>query len=126
MTRTSTVCQSLPKPALFLPALLLVAFVSLSQTASAQPVPTVSNVAPVYLKHGESLDLTITGGNLADVSSVAVPNPRGLAVELVKPEKPDAAKAQLKLTAAADAPRRHRAAAGDGRAVSCHQGQGAG
>lgn len=94
-----------------LSVLLAIAF-GCARIAVAQPLPALAGVPPVYLKQGESQDLTLTGQNLAGVTAVVVvPDPRGLTAALVQPDKPadgskpDAnAPAKVKLSAAADAP----------------------
>src|SRR4051812_27529460 len=55
--------------------------------AVAQPVPALTNVPAVYLKEGDSIELTLTGQNLGDVTGVVVPNPRGLAAGLLEAEE---------------------------------------
>src|SRR4051812_11176660 len=55
--------------------------------AIAQPVPALTNVPAVYLKQGDSIELTLTGQNLGDVTGVVLPNPRGLAAGLLEAEE---------------------------------------
>src|SRR3954454_17541981 len=55
--------------------------------AVAQPVPALTNVPAVYLKQGDSVELTLTGQNLGDVTGIVVPNPRGLATGLLEAEE---------------------------------------
>src|SRR3954454_14410287 len=55
--------------------------------AVAQPVPALTNVPAVYLKQGDSVELTLTGQNLGDVTGLVVPNPRGLAAGLLEAEE---------------------------------------
>src|SRR3954467_4801886 len=49
-------------------SLLLVFAIGGARLASAQPLPALTGVPPVYLKQGESQDLTLTGQNLAGVT----------------------------------------------------------
>src|SRR5438046_2662719 len=69
-------------------SLAVVAVCALARLAAAQPFPALTGVPPVYLKQGESQDLTLTGQNLAGVTAVVVPDPRGVAAALVQPDKP--------------------------------------
>jgi len=58
-----------------------------SSRAAAQPAPALTNVPAVYLKQGDSVELTLTGQNLGDVTGIVVPNPRGLATGLLEAEE---------------------------------------
>src|SRR3954465_15227729 len=69
-----------------LPVLLMVLF-GPTLVAKAQPIPTLTNVPAVYLKQGDSVELTLTGQNLGDVTGVLVPNPRGLTAGLLEAEE---------------------------------------
>lgn len=73
---------------------------------NAQPVPVLNQPAPVSVQRGQSVELTLSGGSLANVTAPALSGNDGgaLTAELVKPEgQPNDGQAKLKLTAAADA-----------------------
>ena len=72
--------------------------------ASAQPVPTLSGLTPIYFKQGESREVTLTGGNLGTVTSAVVIGAKGLSADLITPDKPNPSQAKLKLTVAVSAP----------------------
>ena len=71
--------------------------------ARAQPVPTLTNTAPIYLRQGESRDVELSGQNLASAQSVALPDARGLTASLDKPAKTNGP-LHVKLTATTNAP----------------------
>src|SRR4051794_28647479 len=68
-------------------AALLLFLIGSAAIAHAQPVPALTNVPAVYLKQGDSVELTLTGQNLGDVTGIIVPNPCGLAAGLLEAEE---------------------------------------
>ena len=86
---------------------LLVAVVFATSIANAQPAPQLGGVTPIYLKQGQSLDVTLGGSNLGGASQVFLTDAAGLSAELITdkaadPKKPVNA-VKVKLTATADA-----------------------
>ena len=86
--------------------LMLEGILGHASSTEAQPAPALTNVPPVYLKQGESQELTLTGQNLGGVSSVAVADPRGVVAALLDaeeltPEEKAKAAAEAKARAAA-------------------------
>ena len=71
--------------------------------ARAQPAPNLTNVPPIALKRGASIDVTLNGRSLASLASASIAEPHGLTVTLVKPETPTENEIHLKLAAAPDA-----------------------
>jgi len=82
----------------------IAATMALHSPLRAAPAPALTSPPPVYLKQGESQDVTFTGQHLAGVTSAAVPDPRGVEAALVKPDKPQDGAVHVKLSASADAP----------------------
>ncbi|HZN64591.1 MAG TPA: PPC domain-containing protein, partial [Tepidisphaeraceae bacterium] len=74
----------------------------MGSAAVAQPVPTASS-SLISIQRGQTLEVTVNGSNLSTVASVGIEDPQGLDVALVNPEKPDNAKATLRIVAAPDA-----------------------
>src|SRR5882724_936621 len=72
-------------------------------TAAAQPLPSLSNTTPIYLRQGESREVPLEGQNLAGAQSVSLAAARGITAVLVAPEKPGAMPLRLKLVATPDA-----------------------
>lgn len=68
----------------------------------AQPAPAVSN-ALLSVQRGQTLEVAVTGSNLAGVTSAGMRESQGLEATLIRPEKPDNSRATLKLVAATDA-----------------------
>jgi hypothetical protein len=85
----------------FFAAVALIAGAS-AVPARAQPVPSVAN-SLVSVQRGQTLELIVTGSNLASVASTGMREPQGLEATLVKAEKPEDGKVRLKLVAAPDA-----------------------
>src|SRR5687768_17619567 len=75
---------------------------TVSAPVSAQPVPTV-NSPLVSVQRGQTLEVVVNGSNLAAVASTGMREPQGLEALLVKADKPDNARATVKLIAAPDA-----------------------
>src|SRR5688572_17478664 len=71
--------------------------------ALGQSAPTLTAPAPVSLQRGQSLEVTLPGSALANVSSVVLPEDSRLTATLAKSDKPDA-EIKLKFAADADAP----------------------
>jgi hypothetical protein len=80
------------------------ATIAFHRPLQAAPAPALTSPPPVYLKQGESQEVTFTGQHLAGVTSAAVPDPRGVEAALVKPDKPQEGAVHVKLSASADAP----------------------
>lgn len=88
------------QPAHFILFAILLAAVA----ARAEPGPALTNPPPVYLQQGESREIEMSGSHLERVTGAAVPEPRGVEAALVKPDKPSAGSAKVKLSVSADAP----------------------
>lgn len=89
-------------------AMLALLTVGAASTAHAQPIPAVNAPAPVSVQRGQTVELTLTGGSLAGVTSVALAANDGsaLTAEMVKPaegQPPADNQAMLKLTASSEA-----------------------
>jgi hypothetical protein len=82
--------------------LTFAALAAVSPCAIAQPVPTVSNPL-LSIQRGQTLEIAVTGSNLAAVASTGMREPQGLDATLVKAEKPEDGRAKLRLVAAPDA-----------------------
>lgn len=95
--------MAIPRCARFTTTALFSVFFAMVAAAKAAPAPTVGAVPPAAMKQGETIELKIAGQNLSGVASASVVNPRGLSVELVKPEKPNPNEIRLKITSAVDA-----------------------
>lgn len=80
----------------------LIALASASRRAVAQPVPSVGN-SLVSVQRGQTLEIAVTGANLAGVTTIGIAEPLGLEATLVKPDKPEDGRAKLRLVAAPDA-----------------------
>src|SRR5437879_3303321 len=55
--------------------------------SGAQPAPSLSGVLPVYLRQGESREITLSGRNLAAAIAVAMPDAAGVTATLLPAEK---------------------------------------
>lgn len=76
---------------------------AMAALAGAQPAPSIDPPVPMALRQGQTVELKLGGHNLGRIASTSIANPRGLAVELIKPEKPTETEIKLKLSAASDA-----------------------
>ncbi|HEX8916249.1 MAG TPA: hypothetical protein VF796_28120, partial [Humisphaera sp.] len=83
--------------------LAVLAVLLLATAASAQPAPSLTGAAPIYLRQAESQDVTIAGANLAGASAVFLTDARGLTAQLLPDDKPAANRVKLRLAAASDA-----------------------
>ena len=63
----------------------------------------LSAAPPIALAQGQSIEVALNGQNLSSLASAAVAQPRGVTVNLLKPEKANQNELRLKITAAADA-----------------------
>jgi hypothetical protein len=87
-----------------LPSLLgATALILTAAAALAQPVPTLSGPAPVYLQQSETQELAFGGANLAEASAAVLTNAQGLTADLVKPDKSTPGEVKVKLAAGAKA-----------------------
>src|SRR5689334_1007960 len=68
----------------------------------AQPMPSLSGVLPVYLRQGESREITLTGQNLTTATSITIPDAAGVTAKLLAAEKPNTPR-HVKLSASTDA-----------------------
>jgi hypothetical protein len=75
----------------------------LAAPALAQPVPKINDASLSAIQRGQSAVVTLTGENLAAVSSIALAGDPGVTTELVKDPAPVANQARVKVTVAADA-----------------------
>lgn len=91
----------MPRPAAW-STIALLAALGVVQTAVAQPVPSVTSPL-VSVQRGQTLEVTVTGVNLACVSSTGMREPLGLDAALVKSDKAEDGSAKVRLVAAPDA-----------------------
>lgn len=69
----------------------------------AEPAPALAPSAPIALKRGQTIEIALNGQHLSRLDSTSVADPQGLAVTLLKPEKPEADHVRIRLAAATDA-----------------------
>jgi hypothetical protein len=82
----------------------LLALLTGSAALHAQPVPTIDAPAPLSIQRGQPAELTLGGGGLAGVTSVALTKDAAIAAELVRADgQPNDGQARVRLTAAPDA-----------------------
>src|SRR5438552_963779 len=72
-SRSTATCGTL----VWLSCAIVASLLAFSLRSIAQPVPSLSGMAPLYLRQGESRELTLSGQNLTAAQSVALPDTRG-------------------------------------------------
>lgn len=83
---------------------LVLAAVALASPALAQPAPTLSSSSHPWCTRGTTIELTLTGDNLAEARKVLVDGPPGIAAELAVADKASAKQLKVKVIIDAKAP----------------------
>jgi hypothetical protein len=79
--------------------ILATSALAMSHIISAQPMPNLSGMAPIYLRQGETREVVLNGQNLGGAQRAEVAAPKGVTAELLS-----GTPLRVKLAAAGDAP----------------------
>jgi hypothetical protein len=79
--------------------MLILCSLAMSHIVWAQPMPSLSGMAPIYLRQGETREVVLNGQNLGGAQRAEVAAPKGLTAELLA-----GTPLRVKLSAAGDAP----------------------